>query len=89
MNRYYGASDFIQIPNGVESIRLLALVIKPGSSFNNSVGLAFYDSEQTFISGIVREEYDHGGTSVAGMTERTYNVPEGARFLRTTCMTSQ
>ena len=89
MNRYYGASDFIQIPNGVESIRLLTLVIRPGASFNNSVGLAFYDSNQTFISGIVREEYDHGGTSVAGMVERTYNVPEGARFLRTTCMTSQ
>lgn len=89
MNRYYEASDFIQIPNGVESIRLLALVIRPGASFNDSVGLAFYDSEQTYISGITREEYDHGGTSVAGMTERTYNVPEGARFLRTTCMTSQ
>lgn len=88
-NNYYHASDFIQIPNGVESMRLLALVIKPGGSFNRQAGLAFYDSSQTYISGIAREEYDHGGTSVAGMAERTYNVPSGARYMRTTCMTSQ
>ena len=89
MNQYYAASDFIQIPNGIVNVKLLALVIKPGDSFNSKCGLAFYDSEQTYISGITREEYDHGGTSVAGMTERTYPVPSGARYMRTTCMTSQ
>ena len=88
-SQYYAASDFIQIPNGTESMRLLALVIKPGGSFNGQCGIAFYNSEQTYISGILREEYDHGGSSVAGMTERTYNVPSGARYLRVTCMVSQ
>lgn len=85
----YAASEFIQIPSGTSSIRLLALVIKPGGSFNTQCGIAFYDSSQTYISGIQREEYDHGGTSVAGMAERTYNVPSGARYLRVTCMVSQ
>ena len=88
-SQYYAASDLIQIPNGIESVRLLALVIKPGGSFNAQCGLAFYDASQTYISGILREEYDHGGSSVAGMAERTYNVPSGARYMRTTCMTSQ
>ncbi len=85
----YCASDFIQIPNGTSSIRLWALVIKPGESFNTRCGIAFYDSSQTYISGVVREEYDHGGQYTAGMTERTYNVPSGARYLRVTCMVSQ
>lgn len=88
-NNYYNASNFIQIPNGIVNVRLLALVIKPGGGFNTHAGLAFYDSSQTYISGIAREEYDHGGTAVAGMAERTYPVPSGARYMRTTCMTSQ
>ena len=88
-SQYYAASDLIQIPNGIESVRLLALVIKPGGSFNAQCGLAFYDASQTYISGILREEYDHGGSSVAGMAERTYPVPSGARYMRTTCMVSQ
>lgn len=89
LSQYYASSDFIQIPNGVESVRLYAIVIKPGSSFNSHCGLAFYDSEQTYISGIAREEYDHGGSSVASMAERTYPVPSGAKYMRTTCMVSQ
>lgn len=88
-SQYYAASDLIQIPNGTSSIRLLALVIKPGGSFNTQCGLAFYDSSQTYISGIQREEYDHGGSSVAGMAERTYNVPSGARYLRVTTQVAQ
>ena len=89
LSQYYASSDFIQIPNGVESVRLYAIVIKPGSSFNIHCGLAFYDSEQTYISGIAREEYDHGGSFVASMAERTYPVPSGAKYMRTTCMVSQ
>lgn len=86
---YYAASNFIQIPSDTSSIRLWALVIKPGSSFVTTCGIAFYDSSQTYISGIQREEYDHGGSSTAGMAERTYPVPNGARYMRTTCMVSQ
>lgn len=88
-SQYYAASDFIQIPNGTSSIRLLALVIKPGGLFNPKCGIAFYNASQNYVSGIAREEYDHGGTYVAGMAERTYPVPNGARYMRTTCMTSK
>jgi hypothetical protein len=85
----YAASNFIQIPSGTSSIRLWALVIKPGSSFVTTCGIAFYDSSQNYVSGIQREEYDHGGSSTAGMAERTYNVPNGARYLRVTTQVSQ
>ena len=85
----YAASNFIQIPSGTSSIRLWALVIKPGGSFVTTCGMAFYDSSQNYVSGIQREEYDHGGTAVPGMAERTYNVPNDARYLRVTCTVKQ
>ena len=85
----YAASNFIQIPSGTSSIRLWALVIKPGRSFVADCGIAFYDASQNYVSGIQREEYDHGGTAVPGMAERTYNVPSSARYLRVTTLVSQ
>ena len=85
----YAASNFIQIPSGTSSIRLWALVIKPGDSFVTTCGIAFYDASQNYVSGIQREEYDHGGRYTAGMAERTYNVPNDARYLRVTCTVPQ
>lgn len=86
---YYNASDYIYIPNNTISIRLMALCLKPGASGNANMGLAFYDSSKTYISGIPREVYDHGGNDSFGIADRTYsNIPDKAKYFRTTCVSS-
>lgn len=86
---YYNASDYIYIPNNTISIRLMALCLKPGASGNTNMGLAFYDSSKTYISGIPREVYDHGGNDSFGIADRTYsNIPDKAKYFRTTCVSS-
>ena len=49
-----------------------------------STGLAFYDSDRNFLSGIKSPYYGGEGEYVMGYETVEYNIPEGAAYLRTT-----
>ena len=65
--------SYIQISTGYITISL------PSSSSNEIAGIAFYDDSLTFISGFVAPK-----TSTQQFNEYRIEIPEGAKYFRTT-----
>jgi pimeloyl-ACP methyl ester carboxylesterase len=67
-----GVTSFLNC-NGAKTVTMMVPVL----TTSPTNGIAFYDSEKTYISGVARPQ---GG--VNGAEERTYEVPENAVYFR-------
>lgn len=74
-------SDYVDL-TGITKIRYSR--VKSTASSTPTWGMAFYDSEKTYISG----QGTIGGASAAGYTDTVLDVPEGAAYARFSCWSS-
>lgn len=78
-NTYFATEDFLAFPYGGCSFVIRSSMTTASS---DKSGLAFYDVDQKFISGL---QYDQVTTGVACNTE--FVCPEGTAYIRLTCHT--
>lgn len=75
-NNDWAASDYIDI-SGINTIIYTQICINTTQTI--TTGMAFYDTDKTYISGSIAEKRTGGG-----MTYQTLEVPEGAVYARFT-----
>lgn len=82
-NNNYVASSFIDISNALKGSKIKVYV-----ALVSNAGIAFYDFNKTYISGINGNTAEaHGYTT--GVSVRYFDIPEGTKYVRTSLATTE